>query len=258
MQLFHRILGDRGPFLVILHGLFGSSDNWLTLGKSFAEKGYRVLLTDLRNHGLSPHSDTFDLKSMATDVAEVLSQLPKEKIFLLGHSLGGKVAMQLATIHPEMIAGIVVADIGPMPYQIRHDDIVKALQAVDTSSLQSRKEAEEDLSKSIASNEIKQWLMKSLYWKEKNRLDWRFNLDVIAKNLHEVVAGVHTEKPSTVPALFLKGENSDYLKLSDMADIKNVFSVATMETIPNAGHWLHAENPQATLESCLSFLEPLR
>jgi esterase len=258
MQLFHRILGDKGPFLVILHGLFGSSDNWLTLGKTFAKNGFRVVLTDLRNHGLSEHNETFDLKSIAEDLTELLSQLSKEKTFILGHSLGGKVAMQLAVTHPEMINGIIVADIGPMPYQIRHEDIVSALQSVDTSILQSRKEAEEQLSNTIPSLEIRQWLLKNLYWKEKNRLDWRFNLNVIANNLNEVIAGIESTTPSNVPALFLRGELSDYLKESDLDSIKNTFANASMQMIPHAGHWLHADNPKATLEHCLSFMELLR
>lgn len=257
MQLCHRILGEKGPFLVILHGLFGSSDNWVTLGKAFAENGYRVVLTDLRNHGLSEHDDAFDLNSMATDVALLLAQLPKEKTFVLGHSLGGKVAMKLAITHSGIVHGIMVADIGPKPYQTKHHDIVKALQSVDTSKLQSRKDAEMQLSILIPSNDIRLWLTKNLYWKEKNRLDWRFNLDVIATNLHEVVAGIESEKPCAVPSLFLKGAASDYLLESDMADIQKIFANATMETIPNAGHWLHADNPIATLERCLAFMKQL-
>ncbi|MGR6088465.1 MAG: alpha/beta fold hydrolase [Arcticibacter sp.] len=258
MQLFNRVLGSDGPILVILHGLFGSSDNWLTLGKRFADDGYQVVLTDLRNHGLSPHSREFSLSAMAADVAELLDQLGSEKKFLMGHSLGGKVGIQLVAQHQYELNGLIIADITPRVYNTRHTDVISALKSVDANHLKSRKDVENQLALTIHDFGVRQWLMKSLYWKEKDRLDWRFNLDVISENLDVAVQSTEPASPISTPTLFLKGANSDYINQQDITTINRVFLNARIETIPNAGHWLHAENPDATFEKAQEFLRALR
>ncbi len=258
MQLFNRIIGDKGPILVILHGLFGSSDNWLTLGRRFAEDGYRVVLTDLRNHGLSPHSNEFNLATMASDVAELLEQQPSGKKFLMGHSLGGKVGMQLMVQNQFALDGLIVADIAPRAYTTKHTDVISALKSVDADHLKSRKDVENQLALTIHDFGVRQWLMKSLYWKEKDQLDWRFNLEVIAENMDVATQATEPPAPLSTPTLFLKGANSDYINQHDMATINRFFSNARIETIPDAGHWLHAENPDATFEKAQEFLMALR
>ncbi|MFM8916275.1 MAG: alpha/beta fold hydrolase [Bacteroidota bacterium] len=257
MQLFQRKLGEQGPFLVILHGLFGSSDNWLTLGKRFAEDGFRVVLTDLRNHGLSPHSNEFDLATMASDVAELLDKLPSEKKFLMGHSLGGKVVMELIARNHYLLDGLVVVDIAPRAYNTRHKDVISALKSVNPNHLKNRKDVEEQLALTIHDFCIRQWLMKSLYWKEKDRLDWRFNLEVIAENMDVAVQSTEPTSPLSIPTLFLKGAKSDYINQQDETIINRFFTNARIETIPDAGHWLHAENPDATFEKAQDFLNAL-
>lgn len=257
MQLFNRILGSQGPTLVILHGLFGSSDNWLTLGKRFAEDGFRIVLTDLRNHGLSPHSNEFDLTTMASDVAELLDQQPSGKKFLMGHSLGGKVGMQLVIQNDIALDGLIVADIAPRAYNTRHTDVISALKSVNPNHLKNRKDVEEQLALTIHDFGVRQWLMKSLYWKEKDRLDWRFNLKVIAENMEVAVQSTEPTSPLPIPTLFLKGAKSDYINQHDETTINRYFTNARIETIPDAGHWLHAENPDATFEKAQDFLNAL-
>lgn len=258
MQLFNRILGSEGPTLVILHGLFGSSDNWLTLGKRFAEDGFRVVLTDLRNHGQSPHSSEFNLEALASDVVELLDQQPSEKKFLMGHSLGGKVGMQLLAKNEFALDGLIVADIAPRAYNTRHTDVISALKSVDSNHLKNRKDVESQLAITINDFGVRQWLMKSLYWKEKDRLGWRFNLEVIAENMEVTVQSTEPNSPQSTPTLFLKGANSDYINQQDETTIKRFFSNARIETVPNAGHWLHAENPDTTFELVQDFLNALR
>lgn len=258
MQLFNRILGSEGPTLVILHGLFGSSDNWLTLGRRFAEDGFRVVLTDLRNHGLSPHSNEFNLAAMASDVAELLEQQPSGKKFLMGHSLGGKVGMQLVLQNQFALDGLIVADIAPRAYDTRHTDVISALKSVDLNHLKNRKDVENQLALTIHDFGVRQWLMKSLYWKEKDRLDWRFNLEVIAENMDVAVQSTEPASPRSTPALFLKGANSDYINQQDVTTINRFFSNGRIETVPNAGHWLHVDNPDTTFEIVQDFLNALR
>ncbi|MFZ9942455.1 MAG: alpha/beta fold hydrolase [Bacteroidia bacterium] len=258
MKLFHRNLGTEGPWVMILHGLFGSSDNWLTIGKALAENGYRVALTDLRNHGLSPHDDRFDLVSMAEDVNTLITNEGMHHPILIGHSLGGKVAMRYACQFPDQLSAMVVLDIAPKSYALRHHDIVQALLEVSQQPMTSRKMVDEQLSPMVPDFSVRQWLMKSLYWKEKDRLDWRFNLPVIAQSLGQAVANSQCDIPINLPTLFLRGENSNYIEETDFAAIQKSFSNATIETIANAGHWLHADQPNATLEAIVAFLNKLR
>jgi esterase len=255
MQLFHRHLGDQGPFLVILHGLFGSSDNWQTIGKALSELGYRVVLTDLRNHGQSPHDPTFDLDVMSDDLYELLLSQSISSPIIIGHSLGGKVAMRFACKFPSQLSALIVMDIAPKAYTIRHNDIVEALMKVSQHPMTSRKHVEEQLTPLVPDFAVRQWLMKSLFWKEKDRLDWRFNLPVIAQNLNQAVADCSCAKQIDTPSLFLRGANSDYVQEGDIGHIQSNFSAARIDTIPNAGHWLHTENPDGTLKSIVAFIK---
>lgn len=256
MKLHYRKAGEGQP-LIILHGLFGSSDNWQTLGKQFADKGFTVFLTDLRNHGRSPHSDEWNYKVMSEDLLELLDDNGLDRVNIIGHSMGGKAAMQFAAHHAARIKKLVVADIAPKKYPHSQRDVVEALQAVDLDSVTSRKEAEEILSEGITDFGTKQFLLKNLYWKEeeKERLAWRFNLDVIARDIDVVSEGLNAPGTIDVPTLFVRGSKSHYILDEDIPSIKELFPGAEVKTIDNAGHWLHAEQPQAFFDAVMEFLK---
>jgi esterase len=263
MELAFRQLGEGAP-LVILHGLYGSSDNWYSIGKELA-KEYTVYLTDQRNHGRSPHSNVHNYKVMADDLFEFFDKHNLNKAIILGHSMGGKTAMLFALQHPQMVHKLVVADIAPKAYtglaqlnthSIEHLNIMQGLVSVNVTLISSRKEVEKNLGQFIPDERIRQFLLKNLYRDEQNRFQWRINVEALRRNLPEILAGIDIDKNSVdqnsdvIPVLFIKGEKSDYIDGSDFSDIKNLFPLAEIVTVQNAGHWLHAEQPQAFLK-CL-------
>jgi esterase len=256
MKLHYRKLGEGQP-LIILHGLFGSSDNWQTLGKYFSEKGFAVYMVDQRNHGRSPHSEEWNYKVMSEDLLELINDNHLENVIIIGHSMGGKTAMQFAADHCEKVSKLVIADIAPRAYRTSQQDVANALKSVDLDSVSSRKEAEEILSEGINDTGTKQFLLKNLYWKEgeKERLAWRFNLDVIARNMDVTIQGLDTDKSCEVPALFLRGERSNYITDEDIPSIKNIFPNSEVKTIPSAGHWIHADQPAAFFEAVMEFVK---
>ena len=251
MELAFREYGEGRP-LVILHGLFGQSDNWNTLAKKFSDGGFRVFTVDLRNHGLSPHSDTFNFESMAGDLAEFISGHRLQNPYLIGHSLGGKVVLSFERLHPGIAGKLVIADIAARQYEPHHQSVIEALNSVDLERIDNRREAEEALSGRIADAGTRQFLLKNLYWKDKH-LAWRFNLEVITRDYDEVVAEIPFYT-STTPTLIVRGEKSDYVQQADIADFKLRFSNCTVTTIKGAGHWVHAEKPEAFCESVLAFI----
>jgi esterase len=256
MKLHSRKIGEGTP-LIILHGLFGSSDNWQTLGKHFSEKGFAVYLVDLRNHGRSPHSDEWNYKVMSDDVLELMNDNAIDKAIVIGHSMGGKTAMQLAVEHPDRLIKLVVVDIAPKKYNSTQKDVAEALQRVDLDSVTSRKEAEEILNEGIDDTGTKQFLLKNLYWKEgeKEKLAWRFNLDVIANKIEEASDELNWNgTPCNVDTLFIRGERSNYIRNEDFERIKEIFPHAVIETISGAGHWVHSEKPVEFFERIIDFL----
>ncbi|SRX75542.1 alpha/beta fold hydrolase [Aequorivita antarctica] len=253
MTLHSQILGSGKPF-VILHGFLGMSDNWKTLGTRWAEDGYEVHLLDQRNHGRSFHSDEFSYEIMAEDVKEYSEEHHLKEIILLGHSMGGKVAMQFAVTYPEMVSKLVVADIGPKAYPPHHQDILKALSKLDFSNIKSRGEAEDILSDYIRDEGTRLFLLKNLYRKSKNELALRINLPVLSKKIKEVGVALSEDAVFKGDTLFLGGENSGYIEPMDELLIKKHFPKARIETISNAGHWLHAENPDEFYDNVMNFL----
>ncbi|MFI5219804.1 MAG: alpha/beta fold hydrolase [Bacteroidia bacterium] len=254
MKLHFRKIGNGQP-LIILHGLFGSSDNWQTLGKKFASTDFSVYLVDLRNHGHSPHSSEHNYKVMSEDILEIINDENISPVSIIGHSMGGKTAMQLALDHPEKISNLIVVDIAPKKYPSHNSEIVKALLTVDFEKTKTRKEVEKILSEKINDYGSLQLLLKGLYWKENNQLDWRFNLKAIHTNLeimNEEVSGYDSFKK---PTLFIRGEKSNYILDDDILLIKKYFPAAEIKTTPVAGHWVHADNPQWFLETVISFLK---
>ena len=253
MILHSQILGQGKPF-VILHGFLGMSDNWKTLGTRWAEDGYEVHLLDQRNHGRSFHSDEFSYAVMAEDLKKYCEAHDLTEIILLGHSMGGKVAMQFAVTYPEMVSKLIVADIGPKAYPSHHQDILKALSLLDFSKIKSRGEAEAILSEYIKDEGTRLFLLKNLYRKNKDELALRINLPILSEKIEEVGVALSENTVFKGDTLFLGGEKSGYIEPMDELLIKKHFPKAKIKTISNAGHWLHAENPDEFYDNVMNFL----
>ncbi|MFV8325105.1 alpha/beta fold hydrolase [Flavobacterium sp. ZS1P14] len=252
-MLYSKIEGSGQP-LLILHGFLGMSDNWKTLGAQLASD-FQVHALDLRNHGRSLHSEAFSYEIMVQDVFEYCQAHNLEKINIIGHSMGGKVAMLLATTHPKLVDKLIVADIGPKFYPQHHQDILAGLNAVDFSIKPSRNEVEEIMSKYIPDFGTRQFLMKNLYWQEPGQLAFRFNLAVFNTKMDEIGIPLPENLVFDKPTLFIRGGNSNYILDSDFENIKHHFPKARVETISNVGHWLHAENPAVFYQTVISFLK---
>ena len=253
MELLHsRVLGKGKPFL-ILHGFLGMGDNWKTIGNKLAEN-YQVHLIDQRNHGRSFHSDDFDFELLTQDLLNYIAHYNLEKVILLGHSMGGKVAMLFAVNHPEKVEKLIVADISPRFYPPHHHEILEALQAVDFDVQKSRKEIEKALENYISDVGIRQFLMKNVTRNGKDGFKYRFNLDSLVENYEEIVVSLPPFSQYDGETLFLKGENSGYISINDKPLIEAHFPKAKIVTVKNAGHWLHAENPTDFYNEVVRFL----
>jgi pimeloyl-ACP methyl ester carboxylesterase len=252
--LHSQIIGEGRPF-VILHGFLGMGDNWKTLAKKFTDHGYQMHLVDQRNHGRSFHDEAFSYALMAGDLLTYCTHHRLENMVLLGHSMGGKTAMEFATTHSELVHQLIVADIGPKAYPEHHQDILKALSGLDFSELKTRGEAETILSAYIKEEGTRLFLLKNLYWKEKGQLALRINLPVLIESIAEVGAALPLARRYGGETLFLRGARSHYIEDLDELTIIHQFPKAHLETIENAGHWLHADNPARFLEITLNFLK---
>lgn len=254
MKLAYREFGSGQP-LIILHGLFGQSDNWNTLAKRFAEKGFHVFTVDQRNHGLSPHSDVWNYEVMAQDLKEFIDEHHLQNVILLGHSMGGKTVMFFEQLFPNIAQKLIVADIAPRAYEPHHDLVLKALNAVDFSDINTRKDAEAILGKYITDFGTKQFLLKNIYWREDEtkQMDWRFNLKIITKEYNSIGLMVPPFVSET-QTLFIRGEKSNYITDADEQDIVNRFSDYQLKTITNSGHWIHAEQPEAFFNCVMEFI----
>jgi len=254
MNLLHSKISGIGEPLLILHGFFGMSDNWKTLGNRFVDN-YQVHLIDQRNHGRSFHADEFNYEIMVEDLKNYMDHYNLEKVNIIGHSMGGKVAMLFAVTNPNKIKALIIADIAPRFYPRHHDLILEGLAAVDFSKQKSRGEVDEELSKYIPESGIRQFLVRNIYWKSKEQLSFRFNLNSLIENIDEIGIALPSLTVFDGKTLFLKGENSGYISEDDIALIEAHFPRATIETVKNAGHWLHAENPTDFYDYVVSFLE---
>jgi len=257
MKLFVRESGTGLP-LIILHGLFGMSDNWMTMSKRFSESGFYVLATDLRNHGQSPHSEEWNFQVMAEDIFELMQDKNISTASVIGHSLGGKVVMQMATMQPQKLSALVVADMAPKKYPVVHGSIITALNEIKIETLSSRKEAEEALSKRINDTATLQFLLKNIYRKETATgkvLSWRFNLAVISKKIENGSEEIQFPSTVNIPALLLRGEHSDYVTDKDISEFKKIFPLAEAVTVKNSGHWIHADQPEEFFTVANNFLK---
>jgi esterase len=253
MILNYKIFNPEGKkTLVILHGLLGSLDNWQAFARHASAK-YRVITVDQRNHGKSFHSDVFNYSAMVEDLNNLFIELKIEKAHVLGHSMGGKTVMNFALAHPTKVLSMISADMAPREYSPHHQTIFNALQALDLSTITSRNEADEILSKQIDNLGVRLFLLKNLDRIE-DGFKWKMNLDVIVANYEEVIKEVEYSKPFLGNALFLGGENSDYIQSSDAMSIFEAFPNADIDYVSNAGHWLHAENPVEFSEKVLEWL----
>lgn len=252
-SLHSKILGQGSP-LIIVHGYLGMADNWKTLGSKYADEGFEVHLLDMRNHGRSFHTDEFTYELMVEDVLRYVNSKNLDKINILGHSMGGKVAMLFATSHPDMVDHLLVADIAPKFYPAHHHRILEGLNALDFSTISSRSQADEKLAEYLSDWGVRQFLLKNLYWKTKEQLDLRINLEVLSNAQEEVGEPLPSTNSFDGKTLFLRGSKSEYIHPDDKTEILRYFPNASIETIDNAGHWLHAENPKQFFEKSMAFL----
>lgn len=252
MKLHTQIKGKGKP-IVILHGFLGMGDNWKSLSKKLAEN-YEVHLPDMRNHGKSPHSQDFSYKIMVEDILAYFDTHQIEDAVLIGHSMGGKIAMQFAAQHPKFLSHLIVVDISPKLYKPHHDEILKSLKRLQSKTLTSRGEAENILKEKIKDQGIRLFLLKNLKRKEDNTLSVKPNIDVFMENRNEIGKALPESCIYDGPTLFIKGENSSYIREKDSKLISHHFPNSSIVSVEKAGHWVHAENPNVFLEKTLDFI----
>ncbi|MEM8894318.1 MAG: alpha/beta fold hydrolase [Bacteroidota bacterium] len=252
MKLNYKSIGQGQP-LIILHGLFGASDNWLSIAKQL-EKDYQIFLIDQRNHGGSPHSHVWNYETMADDIKEFMNDHQLERAVIMGHSMGGKTAMNFAYRFGEMIMDLIVVDIGPKYYPVHHQTILSGLRSIDLKSLGSRQEADQLLSKSIPEIGIRQFLLKNLSRNRDNQFSWKINLDVIEDQIENVGEALPLEQIYDGECLFIRGDKSDYIKEEDLSELAVRFPQNELQTVSGAGHWVHAEKPREFLSVLNTYL----
>ena len=253
MKLHFKTFGQGDP-IIILHGLFGTLDNWQTIAKKLA-KEYSVYILDQRNHGRSPHDPELSYDLMAEDLAQFMEQNWIYKAHIIGHSMGGKTAMQFALNYDDMVDKLVIVDIGPQKNEPGHEIIFKALLGLNLSEVESRKDADQKLGKLVANFGERQFLLKNLTRTKDGDYTWKMNLEAIYNNYHKILEGVSGDVQFEGPALFIKGGRSDYISDDDFSSFLETFPNARLETIKNAGHWVHAEAPKELLSLVHTFLE---
>jgi len=254
MEILHsKIIGEGAP-LIILHGYFGMSDNWKSLGNKFSEN-FQTHIIDQRNHGRSFHSTNFSYEYLVEDLVNYVEHHNLKNIIVLGHSMGGKTAMLFAVKYPTLVAKLIIVDIAPKYYQPHHYDILKALNSVDFSIQNTRKLVDEKISELIFDPVTRAFLLKNVFWKEKGVLGYRFNLQALTKNNEEVGKALPSFTFFHNKTLFLAGGDSHYIKKKDIPLIKKHFPDVSIQTIPNVGHWLHAESPDIFYELVMNFLK---
>lgn len=253
MPLNYKVYGTGQP-LMILHGLFGSLDNWHSIAKQLSDI-YQVFIIDLRNHGKSPHIGSMSYASMAGDIAQFMDQMELNTANITGHSMGGKVAMELALEEPSRIEKLISVDMTPFEVSGGHEQIIKALKAFDPSQIQKRSEADKLMQIHIEDFNIRQFLLKNLERRKEGGYQWKMNLSVIEQDYREILKGLSGgNRQFNRPTLFMKGDESNYLLANQLTEYQKLFPKADLVTIPDTGHWIHAQSPNAFLKNVREFL----
>ena len=253
MLLHSNIIGEGHPF-IILHGFLGMGDNWKTLAKQFSGLGFELHLVDQRNHGRSFHDTEFNYEVLASDLLNYCQHHDLKDCILLGHSMGGKTAMLFATLYPKLVSNLIIADIAPKFYPVHHDAILEGLTSLNFQTINTRKEADLQLSNYVQEAGTRQFLLKNIYWVSPGVLGLRINLPALKTHVSEVGEALPPSLSYVKECLFLRGDKSEYISLQDEGLIKSQFPEASIKIIANAGHWLHAENPVDFYESVRSFI----
>lgn len=254
MELHYRHLGQGKP-LIILHGVFGSSDNLFTIGRKIAEEGKEVFILDARNHGQSPRSEDFNYEVMAADLNEFIESHNIKDPVILGHSMGGKTVLQYSQ-HYTNFSKLIIVDITHQAYQQHHDHIYAGLKAIDPAALTGRKEAEEIFSQYVPDFAERLFLLKNLYRTENNQFDWRINIPVLDKNSSEVITSIKMDKVVEQPLLLMRGSESDYVNDEAFEEMHKYYPNAQLKTVDGANHWIHATKPKKFLIEVLDFIQP--
>lgn len=252
-HLNYKDIGEGDETLIILHGLFGSLDNWKTPGKFLAQKR-RVITVDQRNHGRSFWSDDFDYDILAEDLMILVEEIGLEKFHLMGHSMGGKTAMRFAQKYPQYLERLIVVDMGIKEYPMHHDLILEGLNALNLDEISSRGEADKVLSRHIDNLGVRQFLLKNLYWVEKGKLGWRINIPVLEEKMPNILKAIPGSPSVDRDALFVYGGQSNYIVDADKNPIRSLFTKAKFIEIKEAGHWIHAETPELFLSTVYNYL----
>ena len=252
MQLNFKRQGNGRP-LLILHGLFGSLDNWMTLAKDFAEH-YEVFAIDQRNHGKSPHDEVTNYDTMSNDLLQFIEEHEIEEPVLMGHSMGGKTVMNFELNNPGIIHKLIVVDSAPKTYPVHHQTILDGLRSLNFDIIKNRSQADGLLAKYITEPGVRQFLLKSLYWKTNEELALRFNLNSLQENI-EIISGWPEliGANSNIDTLFIRGGRSNYIDENDIS-IPTYFSNSNVITIEDAGHWVHAEKPKELFDAVVNFI----
>lgn len=253
MRLNFHTIGIGEP-LIILHGLLGSLDNWMPHAQLLA-RDFQVSLLDLRNHGRSPHADAFDYDLLAADVAEFMRDQNLARVNLLGHSMGGKVAMRFAQLHPEATRRLLVLDMSPREYPPRYAEILHTMHTLDLRQFRHRAEVDAALIPAAPDKNVRQFLLKNIGRDEEGNLRWKPNLASLRENYHCVRGAIPADSTFGGATLFIRGERSDYVLPEDETLIKTLFPAAKIATIPDAGHWVHAEAPEEFLRLAREFFQ---
>lgn len=254
MKLYHKRYGTEGKRIIILHGLFGMSDNWHFISQQLSAE-YQLVVPDQRNHGSSPHSDEMSYTLMADDIKELLDELGWEKAHIIGHSMGGKVAMNFALQYPGKTEKLLVADIAPKQYHRGHDDIFDALFSIDLESFETRGQIDQYLQPKLPDFGTRQFILKNLGRNEQGKFYWKMNVQGIYDNYDKIISAALPEgRQYAGETLFIKGDRSRYIKEGDETLIRQFFPRAEIHTIHNSGHWVHAENPAQVIEEIKNFI----
>jgi len=253
MELFYNQYGESGPPLIILHGLLGGHGNWHTLSRTAFQQVARVYAVDQRNHGRSPHADRIDYPTLAADLRTFIDRHDLAPAALLGHSMGGKTAMQTALSYPERVDRLIVVDMAPKAYPPHHTNLLAALARIDPETYDSRDEVDAALAEDVSSRPIRQFLLKNLDY-DGDTYTWRMNLDAIRAHYDDITAALPTDRTFEGPVLFVRGGSSEYVSDDDVDGIHERFPNAELVTIEEAGHWVHADAPDALAEVVVNFV----